>query len=65
MASRYMDITILFVLVSVYMVQRFYLKTSRQLRLLDLEAKSPLYSHFMETLSGLITIRAFQRQTAL
>jgi ABC-type multidrug transport system fused ATPase/permease subunit len=25
-----------------YMVQKFYLKTSRQLRLLDLEAKSPL-----------------------
>ena len=25
-----------------YLVQRFYLRTSRQLRLLDLEAKSPL-----------------------
>jgi hypothetical protein len=25
-----------------YVVQRFYLRTSRQLRLLDLEAKSPL-----------------------
>lgn len=25
-----------------YIVQRFYLRTSRQLRLLDLEAKSPL-----------------------
>lgn len=26
---------------------------------MDLEAKSPLYSHFIETLSGLTTIRAF------
>lgn len=41
------------------MLQKFYLRTSRQIRLLDLEAKSPLYSHFIETLSGLTTIRAF------
>ena len=40
-------------------VQQSYLRTSRQLRLMDLEAKSPLYSHFLETLSGLATIRAF------
>jgi ABC-type multidrug transport system fused ATPase/permease subunit len=30
---------------------------------LDLETKSPLYSHFIETLSGLSTIRAFGWQT--
>src|SRR3954454_14984400 len=29
------------------------------MRLLDLEAKSPLYSHFIESLTGLVTIRAF------
>ena len=40
-------------------LQKYYLRTSRQLRLLDLEAKSPLYSHFIESLSGLSTIRAF------
>jgi ATP-binding cassette subfamily C (CFTR/MRP) protein 1 len=40
-------------------LQKYYLRTSRQLRLLDLEAKSPLYSHFIESLSGLVTIRAF------
>lgn len=40
-------------------LQKYYLRTSRQLRLLDLEAKSPLYSHFLESLSGLVTIRAF------
>ncbi|KAK0391440.1 hypothetical protein NLU13_0941 [Sarocladium strictum] len=47
------------ILAVVWCIQRFYLRTSRQLRLLDLEAKSPLYSHFRETLSGLATIRAF------
>lgn len=42
-----------------YAVQNFYLRTSRQLRLLELEAKSPLYTNFLETLSGLPTLRAF------
>ncbi|KAF5654517.1 major facilitator family transporter [Fusarium sp. NRRL 25303] len=37
----------------------FYLRTSRQLRLLDLEAKSPLYTHFMDTVRGITTLRAF------
>ncbi|KAF7622110.1 multidrug resistance-associated protein [Aspergillus flavus] len=42
-----------------YFVQKFYLRTSRQLRLLDLEAKSPLYTHFLDTLKGIATLRAF------
>jgi ATP-binding cassette subfamily C (CFTR/MRP) protein 1 len=48
--------------VVVMFIQKFYLRTSRQLRLLDLEAKSPLYSNFIESLSGLVTIRAFKWQ---
>jgi ATP-binding cassette, subfamily C (CFTR/MRP), member 1 len=42
-----------------YWIQKFYLRTSRQMRFLDLEAKSPMYQHFTETLEGLATIRAF------
>ncbi|KAF5561502.1 multidrug resistance-associated 1 [Fusarium phyllophilum] len=42
-----------------FYLQRGYLRTSRQLRLLDLEEKAPLYTQFLETLSGLATIRAF------
>ncbi|OJJ45768.1 hypothetical protein ASPZODRAFT_17209 [Penicilliopsis zonata CBS 506.65] len=42
-----------------YMLQKFYLRTSRQMRFLDLEAKSPPYSNFFETLQGLVTIRDF------
>lgn len=44
---------------AVYLIQKFYLRTSRQLRQLDLETKSPLYTQFTETISGLTTIRAF------
>ncbi len=42
-----------------YLLQRFYLSTSRQLRFLDLEQKSPLYTALTETIEGLATIRAF------
>ena len=51
--------------VALYFVQKFYLRTSRQLRFLDLEAKSPLYSQFSETIAGLVTVRAFGWQRAL
>ncbi|KAH9223366.1 P-loop containing nucleoside triphosphate hydrolase protein [Leptodontidium sp. 2 PMI_412] len=40
-------------------VQRVYLPTSKRLRILDLEAKSPLYTNFLDTVKGLPTIRAF------
>ncbi|UKZ54381.1 hypothetical protein TrVGV298_008189 [Trichoderma virens] len=42
-----------------FVVQRYYLRTSRQLRMLEIEAKTPLYSHFTDTISGIATIRAF------
>jgi ABC-type multidrug transport system fused ATPase/permease subunit len=43
----------------VMFVQVFYLRTSRQLRLLDIETKAPLFSQFIETLGGLTCIRAY------
>ncbi|KAA8642644.1 uncharacterized protein ATNIH1004_011589 [Aspergillus tanneri] len=48
----------------IYFLQKFYLRTSRQLRFMELEAKSPLYSNFMETVNGLVTIRAFGWQSS-
>lgn len=41
-SSPYLVISYPFLLAILYVIQRFYLRTSRQLRLLDLEAKSPL-----------------------
>ncbi|KAK0112722.1 hypothetical protein ONS95_014458 [Cadophora gregata] len=61
--SSYMALTIPFTLLAIYCIQNVYLKTSRQLRYLDLENKSPLFTHFMETLDGLATIRAFGWET--
>jgi ATP-binding cassette subfamily C (CFTR/MRP) protein 1 len=58
-SSSYFTVALPFVLFVSYYLQKFYLRTSRQIRLMDLEAKAPLYSNFLETLSGLVTIRAF------
>lgn len=54
-----MGLAIPLVFAAVFVIQKVYLKTSRQLRYLDLERRSPLYSHFLETLEGVVTIRAF------
>ncbi|OTB09427.1 hypothetical protein M426DRAFT_18072 [Hypoxylon sp. CI-4A] len=58
-SSPYLAISYPFLILILYGVQKFYLRTSRQLRLLDLEAKSPLYTHFLDTSKGIVTIRAF------
>ncbi|CAN9446968.1 unnamed protein product [Alternaria alternata] len=62
-AAPYAAISFPVVIVAVFFVQKFYLRTSRQLRFLDLEAKSPLYTQFNEILEGLATIRAFGWQS--
>jgi ATP-binding cassette subfamily C (CFTR/MRP) protein 1 len=58
-SASYFAVVLPFVLAIMWMLQKFYLRTSRQIRLMDLEAKAPLYTNFLETLSGLVTIRAF------
>jgi ATP-binding cassette subfamily C (CFTR/MRP) protein 1 len=57
--SDYIAISIPGTVLVLYFMQKFYLRTSRQMRLLDLEYKSPLYQQFTETLEGLETIRGF------
>ncbi|POR34199.1 ABC transporter, transmembrane domain, type 1, partial [Tolypocladium paradoxum] len=57
--ASYVGAAIPICFVALYFVQKYSLRTSRQIRFLDLEMKSPLYTQFTETLAGLSTIRAF------
>lgn len=44
-----------------FAVQKFYLRTSKQLRLMEIEAKAPLSAFMLETIKGIVSIRAFDR----
>ncbi|KAK9492604.1 P-loop containing nucleoside triphosphate hydrolase protein [Lipomyces doorenjongii] len=41
--------------------QKFYLRTSRELKRLESVSRSPLFAHFQESLNGVSTIRAYSQ----
>uniref|UniRef100_A0A8C0IP28 Multidrug resistance-associated protein 1-like n=1 Tax=Chelonoidis abingdonii TaxID=106734 RepID=A0A8C0IP28_CHEAB len=63
-----MSVSPLFILVVIllgylyFIIQRYYIASSRQIRRLAGASHSPVISHFSETLLGLSTIRAFGHQ---
>lgn len=59
-SAKYVGIAMPAVLVIIYFLQVYYLRTSRRLRILDIETKAYLGTQFLELLSGLITVRAFR-----
>ena len=59
LGSGYLAVGIPICIALLYIIQNYYLRTSRQLRLLDIEAKAPLFTHFLETRDGAACIRAY------
>ncbi|KAJ5266884.1 hypothetical protein N7478_009692 [Penicillium angulare] len=57
--GKYFAIIVPLLLLLIWLIQRYYLRTSRQMRLLEIEAKSPIYTHVNETIAGISTIKAY------
>lgn len=57
--AKYVGVAMPFLLAVLYAIQKFYLRTSRQLRFMELESQAPLLTHCLETISGVTTIRAY------
>ncbi|MCJ1239801.1 hypothetical protein MMC14_007799 [Varicellaria rhodocarpa] len=62
-ASTPVFVVLILPLGAIYLyIQRYYLRTSRELKRLDSVSKSPIYAHFQESLGGITTIRAYRQQ---
>ncbi|KAK7938450.1 hypothetical protein WMY93_001776 [Mugilogobius chulae] len=61
-ATPLVAVVIPFLGVLYFFVQRFYVASSRQLKRLESVSRSPIYTHFNETLLGASVIRAFGEQ---
>ncbi|XP_037284166.2 ATP-binding cassette sub-family C member 9-like isoform X2 [Rhipicephalus microplus] len=60
--TPYFSIVVVLVVAVYYYIQSFFRHSSRELQRLDSITKSPVFSHFSETLSGLSTIRAYREE---
>ena len=45
-----------------WMLAKYYVKTSRELRRLEALNRSPVFSHFSDTLEGLVAIRTYNKE---
>ena len=61
-ANPWLLIVVVPLSVLVIYIAKYYLKTSRSLKRLESTCRSPVFSHFSETLNGLDTIRTRGRQ---
>ncbi|KAM3441708.1 hypothetical protein MY4824_001486 [Beauveria thailandica] len=65
MAELRLSISLPLCIAIVLVIQKLYLRTSRQLRFLELESRAQVFSNFLESIEGLETIRAFNWSNAM
>ncbi|CAG8955431.1 hypothetical protein HYFRA_00010296 [Hymenoscyphus fraxineus] len=58
-AQKWLALSLPACILVVYIIQKIYLRTSRQLRFLELESRAAVFSSFLECVEGLEAIRAF------
>ncbi|KAI0410502.1 ABC transporter-like protein [Xylaria grammica] len=58
-AQKWLAVSLPACLFVLYVVQKVYLRTSRQLRFLELQSRAGVFSSFLDSIEGLETIRAF------
>ncbi|KAM3544593.1 hypothetical protein ARSEF1564_002461 [Beauveria bassiana] len=63
--ATYLAVSLPIILIILFFIQRYYLRTSRQVRHLDLGTKAPLHTFFEETATGLTHIQAFRWQAQI
>uniref|UniRef100_A0A8C6TA17 ATP-binding cassette, sub-family C (CFTR/MRP), member 6b, tandem duplicate 1 n=1 Tax=Neogobius melanostomus TaxID=47308 RepID=A0A8C6TA17_9GOBI len=62
LATPIIGLVLLFLAVLYVMFQRFYVVSSCQLRRLEAVSRSPIYTHFNQSVQGAAVIRAFREQ---
>ncbi|KAI1405376.1 putative ABC transporter [Hypoxylon fuscum] len=58
-AQKWLSLSLPACMLVVYLIQKVYLRTSRQLRFLELESRAAVFSSFLETVEGIETLRSF------
>ncbi|TGJ81726.1 hypothetical protein E0Z10_g7042 [Xylaria hypoxylon] len=58
-AQKWLAVSLPACIFVLYVIQRVYLRTSRQLRFLELQTRAGVFSSFLDSIEGLETIRAF------
>jgi ATP-binding cassette, subfamily C (CFTR/MRP), member 1 len=61
-SSPYFLIALVPIFIVYVLCQRYYVSAMRQLRRLNSTTRSPIFSHFGETLNGVSTVRAYNVQ---
>lgn len=61
--NLYFLIVMVLIIAVYFIIQQFYIKSSRQLKRITSTKLSPIYSHFSEAVSGASVIRAFRKES--